>query len=251
MAQGTGAVGGLATVAVVLALVVAGCGGGGSSASGTSVTGPTAGGVDKSQTESQGATSQGGGAEGQNASKKPGGSANPPAEGKKKHPPLKLPAGKPEQAPTEKQSSEVPVAILEVSSPQGGLTAENTCEGKNISPALTWKNVPKGTVELAVFVMNLQPVEGKLYFDWAIAGIDPASTGLKAGEVPAGAVVGRNSAGKNDYSLCPSGAGPENYIFAVYAISKSLAPKSGFEPLEFRAEATDASQSNGLYSVTY
>src|SRR5690606_14535359 len=108
----------------------------------------------------------------------------------------------------------------------------NTCEGKNVSPAIEWQHVPSDTEELALFVMNLQPVEGKLYFDWAVAGIDPSLGRLEAGEVPAGAVVGRNSAGQNEWDLCPQGAAPENYVVALYAIPKSLNPKAGFDPLE-------------------
>lgn len=84
-----------------------------------------------------------------------------------------------------------------------------------------------------------------------MAGIDPSSTELKAGTLPKGAVVGRNSAGQNKYSLCPPESGQETYIFALYAIPKSLSPKQGFEPLALRAEAQKTAESVGLNAVGY
>jgi phosphatidylethanolamine-binding protein (PEBP) family uncharacterized protein len=178
------------------------------------------------------------------------------AEGKagkdvKKHPPLELPTGKPEKGPTKAREAQVPTADLEVSIPGGALSAANTCEGGDHSPAFEWSGIPSGVSELALFVMSVQPVDGKLYFDWAIAGIDPSLGGLKAGEVPRGAVVGRSSDGQNKYSLCPEGTDSETYIVSLYAIPKDLSPKQGFDPLALRKQATSETQSIGLYSIGY
>jgi phosphatidylethanolamine-binding protein (PEBP) family uncharacterized protein len=176
---------------------------------------------------------------------------------KKKHPPLELPTGKPEEGPTKAQQARVPTADINLSvagdGSEGGigsLPAAYTCDGKDISPPISWQNVPIGTAELAIFALNLLPVGGKLHVDWAVAGIDPSMDGLKAGELPAGAVVGGNGAGGNGYSICTAGA-PETYVFALYALPKSLAPKSGFDPLSLRKEATRMSDSVGLYTVSY
>jgi phosphatidylethanolamine-binding protein (PEBP) family uncharacterized protein len=176
----------------------------------------------------------------------------------KKHPPLSLPEGKPEEGATKAQQSQVPTATIELSVPAapggtspGSLPAAYTCDGKNVAPEVKWGKLPEGTAEAALFVMNMQPVNGKLYFDYAIAGIDPSLEGLKSGEVSKGAVIGRNSAGQDKYSLCPQGSSSEEFIFALYAISKKLAPKAGFDPLKLREEATPVSATNGLYAVMY
>jgi len=258
MAPGRRALGGLTTVAVVLALAVTGCGGGDSSAPGTASTGATDGAA-AVDVEAQGNSpaSDGGESSAQKGEpaangKQASGEATG-ASGKKKHAPLQLPTGKPEEGATPEQIEAVPTADIAVTVP-GGLTAANTCNGKELSPTVKWRNVPPDTAELALFVMPLKPVPGSsspLYFDWAVAGIDPSLGELKAGEVPQGAVVGRNSAGKNAWDLCPQGSAPENYIFALYALPESLGPKAGFDPLELRKEATAASDNVGLYSVTF
>ena len=66
------------------------------------------------------------------------------------------------------------------------LTAPYTCDGKDSWPTLAWSGVPPGTAELALYAMNMQPVEGKLFVDWALAGLDPALTGIEDGQAAQG-----------------------------------------------------------------
>jgi phosphatidylethanolamine-binding protein (PEBP) family uncharacterized protein len=155
-----------------------------------------------------------------------------------------------ESEPTKSRQESAPTANLKVSIP-GGLTSTNTCKGKNTSPELAWSKVPPGTKELAVFAVNVQPVKGKLYFDWALAGIDPRVTHLKAGEVPAGAVRGLTSSGAKGWSLCPPNSKSETYIFSVYALIKALSPNEGFDPLKLRVKATPLTKKVGLEGVTF
>jgi len=130
------------------------------------------------------------------------------------------------------------------------LPAQYTCDGKNTSPALRWAGVPAGTKELALFAMNVQPVNGKLFFDWAVAGLDPELGEIEAGKLPEGTVVGRNSFGKNGYEICPQGSG-ETYMFALYALPQRLSPGRGFEPLAFRKAVSDVSHNAGLMALAY
>ena len=51
--------------------------------------------------------------------------------------------------------------------------------------------------------MNIAPVAGKLFVDWAVAGIDPALSGIEAGKLPKGSIVGTNSLGKQGYRNLP------------------------------------------------
>jgi phosphatidylethanolamine-binding protein (PEBP) family uncharacterized protein len=144
----------------------------------------------------------------------------------------------------------VPTANIALKLPRG-LTKANTCEGKDASPELHWGTAPPDAVELVVFGVSVAPVNGKLHFDWAIAGLDPGLEGLKEGEVPTGAVLGRNGDGQSKYSICPSGGVPETYLFAVYPVTKSLSPKPGFDPLALRKEATRLSESVGVEAASY
>jgi hypothetical protein len=130
------------------------------------------------------------------------------------------------------------------------LLAEYTCDGKGTSPAFRWQGVPQGTAELVLFAMNVQPVGGQLFFDWAVAGLSPELEEIEAGKLPKGAVVGRNGFGKAGYEICPEGSG-ETYIFTVFALPKKLSPSQGFEPLALRKAATEASGNVGLLALGY
>jgi phosphatidylethanolamine-binding protein (PEBP) family uncharacterized protein len=144
------------------------------------------------------------------------------------------------QSPSSRASSAGPQA----------LPAKYTCDGKNTSPALQWQGVPQGTAELVLFAMNLQPVEGELFFDWAVAGLSPDLEEIEAGKLPQGAVVGRNSFDKTGYGICPEGSG-ETYMFTLFALPRKLSPAQGFEPMALRKAVTEVSGDVGLLALSY
>jgi phosphatidylethanolamine-binding protein (PEBP) family uncharacterized protein len=143
------------------------------------------------------------------------------------------------QSPSSQSSSAGPQA----------LPAEYTCDGKNTSPALRWQGTPQGTAELALFAMNTQPVEGKLFFDWAVAGLSPELEEIEAGKLPKDAVVGRNSFGKTSYEICPEGG--ETYMFTLFALPKKLSPGQGFDPIALRKAVAGISGNAGLLALSY
>jgi phosphatidylethanolamine-binding protein (PEBP) family uncharacterized protein len=168
-----------------------------------------------------------------------------------------VPKGPKEPEPTAEQRAQATLASIRLSSPalQGGqsaspLPATYTCDGKDTWPSLRWAGVPPGTAELALFAMNVEPVGEKLFFDWAVAGLDPGLGGLKTGVLPKGAVLGRNSFGKSGYSICPPGS-EETYIFALYALPKALSLDRGFDPRTLRDEALRVSGNVGLLAASY
>lgn len=176
-----------------------------------------------------------------------------------KHGPrIVAPKGPTEQAPTPEQVAHATVADMSLESPAivasggspGRLAASYTCDGKDSWPALRWGGVPAGTAELALFAMNVQPVEEQLFVDWAVAGLDPGLEEVKAGELPSGATVGTNGFGKRGYSVCPSGAG-EIYMFALYALPQSLSPEKGFDARQMRKEILGVSGNVGLLPAVY
>jgi phosphatidylethanolamine-binding protein (PEBP) family uncharacterized protein len=127
-----------------------------------------------------------------------------------------------------------PVVTFGVSIP--GLLSEHqipkryTCDGEDLSLPVQWSAIPHGTAELVTIVLNLLPVKGNLFFDWAVAGLSPTSHGITAGTLPPGAVVGLNSFGKVGYSICPPKGAHETYLVKVFALPHPLAAQSGFDP---------------------
>lgn len=184
--------------------------------------------------------------------------AVPGGQGQKHGPRIAAPKGPVEQTPSPKEVQSATVADMSLRSPAivaaaghlGRLDATYTCDGENSWPKLTWGGVPAGTVELALFVMNVQPVQEQIFVDWALAGIDPGLGEIEAAKLPKGAVVGTNGAGKVGYSLCPPGAG-ETYMLALYALPRSLSPKRGFDALELRKQILDVSGNVGLLPAVY
>lgn len=179
-----------------------------------------------------------------------------PGEGKQ-GPHLKLPKGPPEPEATPAEQAQATVANVALSSsavdPATGsaLPSAYTCDGKDSPPAFDWHGVPPDAKELALFAMNSQPVNGKLFFDWAVAGIDPSLEGLEADTLPKGAVTGRNDFGKTGYSICPAQGHSETYIFALYTLPKRLSAQKGFDPHVLREEILDLSGNAGLLAAFY
>jgi phosphatidylethanolamine-binding protein (PEBP) family uncharacterized protein len=116
---------------------------------------------------------------------------------------------------------------------------------------LQWQGVPAGTEELILLAVNLQPVNGKLFFDWAVAGLDPSLSGIEAGRLPSGAIKGTNSFGTTGYSICPPPGQGETYVFTLHAIPKALRPNKGFDPGELRKEVFAQAGNAGVMVFSY
>lgn len=261
---------GAALALALAALLLAGCGGGSSGdASGAAgaTTGSSASAAKGASAKSSApagaaANSRAKAGEGPAAAK---GAQGPAAAAKGRspgagqgHAPIAAPKGPPEQAPTPQQVAHATVADISLQSPAivpaqgapGRLAATYTCDGKDGWPALHWSGVPAGAEELILYAMNVQPVEEQLFVDWALAGLSPSLTEIGAGELPRGAVVGKNGFGEAGYSLCPSGNG-EIYMFALYALPRSLELSRGFDARAVRKRILDASGDVGLLPAVY
>jgi phosphatidylethanolamine-binding protein (PEBP) family uncharacterized protein len=192
------------------------------------------------------------------ASKATSGSSNN-SGGTKKGPRVVVPAGTPEPKITSEQRATAKVVSIALRSPalaggrgsSGALPAAHTCDGENSWPAMQWDDVPPGTEELALIAMSVQPVEGEIFVDWAVSGLDPSLGGIEAGQLPKGAVMGKNSYGDVAYSICPPEGKSETYIFALYALPQELSQRRGFDPLALREQAGELSRDAGLLAATY
>ncbi len=101
----------------------------------------------------------------------------------------------------------------------------HTCDGMNVSPAVSWANPPEGTASFAVILTDLDAPE---YAHWTVANIDATSTGISEGSVGDLAVVAMNSDAKPDYSgPCPPEGGTHRYSLSVYAVSQVLEAQTG------------------------
>jgi Raf kinase inhibitor-like YbhB/YbcL family protein len=100
-----------------------------------------------------------------------------------------------------------------------------TCDGDDVSPALSWGAVPDGTVEIAIVMVDDSAVSnGQPFVHWVIAGLDPAEIALAEGDVPPGAVQALNFFGDVGYGgPCPPPGDPAHlYRLTAYALNTSL-----------------------------
>jgi phosphatidylethanolamine-binding protein (PEBP) family uncharacterized protein len=143
-----------------------------------------------------------------------------------------------------------------VSSPaferNGAIPARYTCAGAGISPPLSWTKVPKGAAELVLFVIDDSSNSSSGGIRWIVAGIEPSSTGVAAGKVPAGGIVGTNTAGKATYSpICPAPGKSDTIEFVMYALSKKIALSPGFSPGQAEADYGRNKLTIGESAVNY
>src|SRR5574341_1647934 len=123
---------------------------------------------------------------------------------------------------------------LELSSPaftnRGEIPMAFTCEGKDISPALEWRHVPRDTVSLALVVDDPDAPDPKApkmtFVHWVLFDLPPGSAGLpeavKSDALPAGTREGLNDWRRTGYGgPCPP-IGRHRYFFKLYALDKKL-----------------------------
>lgn len=113
--------------------------------------------------------------------------------------------------------------------PGASIPTTYTCSGRNISPPLHWSNVPSGTRELALEMIDLDAPGGR-FVHWALAGIKPSLSGLAAGQsIPPGAVAGRNDFAKIGYGgPCPPPGKPHRYVITLLALKAPTGLRPGF-----------------------
>jgi phosphatidylethanolamine-binding protein (PEBP) family uncharacterized protein len=134
----------------------------------------------------------------------------------------------------------------------GQIPAEYTCAGKGISPPLSWQKVPAKAAALVLFVIDEGSAGKSGGIRWVVGNIDPSSTGVAAGQTPAGGIVGTNTAGTAGYSaICPDHGKSDTIEFVLYAVSKQLPISSGFQPTRAEAYYGQHKLLIGQAAVTY
>jgi len=100
------------------------------------------------------------------------------------------------------------------------------CTGNNVSPQISWSNVPADTQSFAVTIYDPDAPTGSGWWHWTLFNIPANVTGIKEGaslkpdQLPAGSVEGRTDFGKPGYGgACPPvGDKPHRYILTVFAL---------------------------------
>ncbi len=115
------------------------------------------------------------------------------------------------------------------------------CPGQNVSPELSWHNLPDGTKSLAILMYDIDGRYGAGVSHWVAYNISPTRTGLAEGEGTAGAgfTGGAGTRGNADYlGPCPpEGAGPHHYMITVIALNLPPTLPKGLTREAFLARA--------------
>ena len=134
------------------------------------------------------------------------------------------------------------------------------CQGKNVSPALTWSNPPAGTQSFALLVHDPDAPTGSGWWHWLIynipANVSALASGAgdpKKGLLPAGSVQGRTDFGSTGYGgPCPPPGKPHHYFFRLYALKVAKLELPGdataaFIGFNVHAQSLGSAELVGLY----
>jgi Raf kinase inhibitor-like YbhB/YbcL family protein len=96
-----------------------------------------------------------------------------------------------------------------------------TCDDENISPHISWSDLPDGTMSLAMIMDDPDAPVG-IWVHWVIYNIPADQDGLPEGVKGIG-MEGKNTSGKVGYGgPCPPKGPAHRYFFKVYALGTVL-----------------------------
>ena len=104
-----------------------------------------------------------------------------------------------------------------------------TCQGENLSPALSWAQAPAGTASLALIMYDPDAT----FTHWVVFNLPKDSSGLPEGVtkdtvLEGGTLQGNTGARRIGYvGPCPPKGAPHHYIFTLYALDISLSLDAG------------------------
>jgi Raf kinase inhibitor-like YbhB/YbcL family protein len=132
------------------------------------------------------------------------------------------------------------------------IPVEFSCDGEDVSPALSWDGVPPEAVELAL-VVDDPDAGGGTYVHWVVFGLDSSITELQAGVVPTGGRQAENSAGDAAYKgPCPPGDDdPHRYRFTVFALNDEIAADDGAAASDVLDRVRETAIAKGTLTGTF
>jgi hypothetical protein len=106
-----------------------------------------------------------------------------------------------------------------------------TCDGQDISPALSWDSLPAGTKSLALIMDDPDAPIGT-WVHWVLYNLPSDQSGLSEGVNRIG-IDGKNSWGKTGYGgPCPPKGKSHRYFFKLYALDTALSLPTGASKAE-------------------
>jgi Raf kinase inhibitor-like YbhB/YbcL family protein len=116
--------------------------------------------------------------------------------------------------------------------PESNIPREFTCEGRNVSPELSWSGAPPAAKSFALVMHDPDaPVSGG-FTHWLVYNIPVAVDHLpehvpNQDALPGGGVQGKNDSGRYGYmGPCPP-SGTHRYYFRLYALDVELDSGAG------------------------
>lgn len=134
--------------------------------------------------------------------------------------------------------------------PGGLLDIETTCDGANLSPALTISGTPAITAELAVTMVD-RDADG--FVHWVLAGLSPGTVRIDRGFVPVGSVSAATDSGVQgwDGPCPPVDDGAHEYVFTVHAFAEPVGLAAGLSGRDALAIIEAAQIETAELSVFY
>lgn len=155
----------------------------------------------------------------------------------------------PTEPPVPTQPAVAPLQLVAPWRDGAVVPARYTCDGDDLSPPLTWSDVPADAIELAITVTDLDAPE---FVHWIVYAIPVDVTGLVEGTPPNGASLWPNGGGDTDYvGPCPPGGEEHRYVFTVHALNQQLEPADEMNAIEIieilNLTSIDQSSVSGTY----
>ena len=128
------------------------------------------------------------------------------------------------------------------------IPSEFTCDGRDISPQLSWEEVPDKTKSFALSVAD-PDAPMKTWIHWLVHDIPKDVKNIEQGGLPKGAKPVENDFGMKEYGgPCPP-SGTHRYIFTLYALDterlEDVNKRNFFDKVE--EHTLDKTALKGLY----
>jgi Raf kinase inhibitor-like YbhB/YbcL family protein len=108
-----------------------------------------------------------------------------------------------------------------------------TCEGANINPPIAFEDVPNEAKSIVLIMDDPDAAKdpkgpGIVFDHWIVYNIKPGAS-IREGELPTGALQGKNTGGQTGYTgPCPP-TGAHTYYFRAYALDTMLSLGNGVQ----------------------
>ena len=93
------------------------------------------------------------------------------------------------------------------------IPSEFTCDGRNVSPQLSWEDAPEETKSFALTVTDPDAFGGWIH--WLVYGIPKKLSKIERGSLPAGAKEVENDFGRRPYGSLPAFRNSQILLYVI------------------------------------